>query len=81
MPKKKFPAHIQRRAFLHVIAPVDGYVLVVKSEDSSAWHIGWLEIFGRKNTAEGFAKEHHWSGPWKAVRASLAVTIPAPKRK
>jgi hypothetical protein len=69
------------RAILHSIPSIDGYVLVVKGEDADSWHIGWEEIFGRKKTAETFAREHHWSGPWKAIRASLSVTIPPPKRK
>lgn len=81
MQKKKYPAHIERRAFLHNIAPIDGYVLVVKGEDSKEWHIGWHEIFGRKDTATNFADQHHWSGPYRAVRASLAVHIPPPKRR
>lgn len=78
---KKYPAHIERRAFLHSIAPIDGYVLVVKGEDSKAWHIGWHELFGLKRYAEAFASQNNWSGPWKAVRASLTITIQPPKRR
>jgi hypothetical protein len=72
------------RATLHSLEPVDGYVLLsrdVNGRDVGPWHIAWLEIFDRKFNAEQFAKQNGWSAPWKAVRASLSVTIPPPKRR
>jgi hypothetical protein len=81
---KKFPAHIERRALLHGIPAVDGWVLVTRDKngaDLGPWHIAWLEIFDRKYQAVRFARENGWTAPWKAVRGSLAVTIPAPKRR
>lgn len=78
---KSYITVIERHAFLHGIEPVDGYVLIVRTEGERGWHIGWLELFGSKKYAEAFASENNWSGPWKAVRASLAITIPPPKRR
>ena len=81
---KKYPAHIERTAFLHAIPQIDGYVLLsrdVNGADVGPWHIAWLEIFDRKYEAANFARQNKWTSPWKAVRASLAVRIPPPKRR
>lgn len=81
MPKK-YPKHIERRAMLHAIDPVDGWVLITREETNhetgakrGPWHIAWLEIFGSKKGALAFANANGWPRPYQAVRASLALTL------
>lgn len=81
MADKKYPKRISHRALLHGVQTVDGWVLLSRDDDSKEWHIAWLEIFSRKAEALKFAGDNQWHPPFKAVRGSLAVIIPAPKRR
>jgi hypothetical protein len=57
-----------------------GWALIVPDEKTGDWHIAWHEIFDRKKQAVAFAVENQWPKPWRAVRASLTATQPAPPK-
>lgn len=68
---------------LQTIRPVEGWVLITREESDAdtgerrgPWHLAWMDVFGTKHAALGFAADAAWQRPYRAVRGSISVRDP-----
>ena len=64
---------IAERVVANGIDDIPGWLLICKDDDLKYWHIAWLEPFNTKKSALGFAADHRWPKPYRAVRGRITV--------
>lgn len=69
----KISKKVSERARLLSVQDVAGWVLICKDEDSTDWHIAWMDPFGSKKSALAFATGNRWPKPYQAVRGRLTI--------